>query len=67
MSNIVIYAFIASEEDDTVDVYCNSSAKKARHGSLLERINELECQLDIHKYDHGRCSQYDTSIIIELF
>jgi len=45
MLNIVIYAFIATEEDDAVDVYCNSSAKKARHGSLLERINELECQV----------------------
>ena len=41
----MIYTFIASEEDDAVDVYCNSSAKKARRGSRLERINELQCQV----------------------
>ena len=59
MLNIVIYTFIASEEDDVVDVYCNSSAKKSHHGNLLEesdslnsmlnkaheRINELQCQV----------------------
>ena len=26
-------------------MYCNSCAKKACHGNLLERINELQCQV----------------------
>lgn len=44
MLNIIIYTFIASEEDDVVDVYCNSSAKKARHNvgtALLSESNVL--------------------------
>ena len=46
MLNIVIYTFIASEEDDVVDVYCNSSAKKSHHGNLLEESDSLNSMLN---------------------